>query len=914
MRSYLRPEWQTVPLCPWLPSGETLRLSDVYTTLDMEFIEGRSSRQIQEYTELFEGIYGLKTGNKRILLQADPGMGKTLFTHKLALDWTEKRFTRFDLLLIVKLRHLAPDQPISHAITTQMKMEEEISPHDVEDHLIRSGENVLLVLDGLDEVDWKNYPQLKRILLRRDYPRCCVLATCKTHVLKQVSHYMTRVVSITGFSKTLAQKFVSCIIPDENKRYKFFLDLIERNMHDMYKIPRVLQVLAFMYDSGNKFSNTHTKVYDDLLLNVRKAYQGSKKLSDAEIDEAMNAVNELAFQALTQNKEQIVLPKEKIVNENIFELGILSATMFLHTSIDEFSTAGHVTRELKNGNRAPWELIKELYVDKLRVNEPSNSTFQIPLRPDVIDVESLTSATEKLVNNIIINDKGQVATIRRLLKLAISKGFLDDNVVDRKKLREICSLIPELDSFTERETKTTVNFLADFLSKLNREQKQKYAEMIIDFLAKDGTNWTYRWGVSDITKRLDKNPKKFTETMIAITQQIVSSGEQFTLQSVNPELLRLQHQANSMKSLFRFIMGKLRGSDMAVNVLEEIGQLLVTNAVDNNSGHALSVSFLKQYIECLMEEAGISSHAANLALQASDTSCNANNTAVPIPAVFCIKRFIPEFRESSIRSTALKLEDVTGSLSRSVELIDTIQYLTVVELYRIKQSEPQYVAKLADCLQCRPIVSVHLEELDIVLSKAVVNKLSPTALRLSLKEIPKTSDYRFPAEVNLRNVYIEESLSGVSQMFESKTKFTQLKSLSIVSKFTWSDRDLASLHAAAIGGRMPLLQFLAINHGSLRNRIKYILDMMEANTCQISTTDLEDTSLSTYDGKLLLAALRQRNIQQGHSLYLSRNVDLQPVMPQIAKEAEQSGVYIHYQQQYKYDGTCDSCCSCCMIL
>ena len=241
-------------------------------------------------------------------------------------------------------------------------------------------------------------------------------------------------------------------------------------------------------DDSGKLSNTYTQVYEDLLPNVRKACEGSRGLSDAEIDEATNILNEIAFQSLTRSTKQLVLPTEKIVNENIFKLGILSGTNFLHTTLGEFSTAGHITRQLRHGNRAPWEMIKAIYVQKLK--DASKSSFQIPLRRDGIDMESLTSATEKFVDNIMINENGQVATIRKLLKVVVFKGFLYKDTVDREKLRKICSLIPELDSFTDKERKTTVHFLADFLSKLNREQKQQYAEMIIDFLASDGTNLT----------------------------------------------------------------------------------------------------------------------------------------------------------------------------------------------------------------------------------------------------------------------------------------------------------------------------------------------------------------------------------------------------------------------------------------
>ena len=885
MRGYLQPRWKTLPRCPF-------PLSDIYTPLDMEFIEGNSSRPLEDYTELFEGINGLAPAGPRILVQAEPGKGKTMFTHKLALDWAEKkRLTEFDLLLIVKLRHLTPDEPIPQAITTQMQIEEEISPQDLENRLIRSGKKVLLVLDGLDDVDLKKYPQLMRILSRRDYSRCCVLTTCKPHVFQQVSHYMTRTARITGFSKSSAQKFVSYIIPDENERYQFFIGLIERNMYEMYTTPRLLQALAFMYASGgHRLSNTYTEVYDDLLLNVRKACEGSEELSAVEIDEAVNDINKLAFDGLTRNTKH----PGKIMNKNIFKFGILSGTKFLHTTLRAYSIAGFITSKLKQGNRDPWEMIKERYVHDIRVSDSSKFRFQIPLCRDVIDIESLTSATQKFVNNIVFNEKGQVASIRILLKVAV--GFLEDDEVDREKLLKICRLIiPKQASFDEKEMKTTVHFLADFLSRLDRKLKEKYKDMINDLIDSDETYFAY---VSDIRKRMNKNPQIFTETMMAITQQIVSSGEELTLQSVNKELLWLRHQANSMKGLFRFIMGKLRGSGVDSDVLKEIGELLVTNAIDNNNGQALSVSFLKQYIQHLMEEGGIPSDTGNMALFTSDT-CTINNTTVDIPAVLCIKRIIPELRESNVSSTVLKLYHITGNLSPSIKLIEKLNYLSVVELYRIKKPDSRKVEQLAECLRRRRIVSVHMEDLDTVLSKAVVSKLSPTALRLSLKDIPTTCDYSLPAEVDLKSLYIEESLSGVSQIFQSM--FHHLRSLSVVSKFTWSRRDLASLQAAVLEERMPHLQTLVINHGSLRNRMQYILNIMEANTCQISTTDLEDTNLSTYDGELLLAALRQERLGRVHCLYLSRNADLQPLIPEIAQAAERLG-YLHIIFQHWYHG------------
>ena len=205
---------------------KTSRLSEVYTTLEMEYATSR--RTLKDYPELFE------EHDSRILVLGRHGIGKTTFTHKIAYDWAHKEFDNFKSVFVVKLRDLHPDQSICNAIALQYK-KFQLSPEAIHQHLIQSNDSVLLILDGLDEVDLKKYPQVNRILYGLDYPSCCVMITSRPHVAIEIKDEMSCIAYITGFSKESAEQYVSYIIPDPEVRKEFFKLLQARKMHDMYK-------------------------------------------------------------------------------------------------------------------------------------------------------------------------------------------------------------------------------------------------------------------------------------------------------------------------------------------------------------------------------------------------------------------------------------------------------------------------------------------------------------------------------------------------------------------------------------------------------------------------------------------------------------------------------------------------------
>ncbi len=98
-----------VKITPWNPN-DTVHIDEVYTNLswlrDNKTARGTTQEKLEDYSMVLKGHMYFKTP-KRILVYGRPGIGKTTFSQKLSVHWSngEKEILKkFDLLLAIKLR------------------------------------------------------------------------------------------------------------------------------------------------------------------------------------------------------------------------------------------------------------------------------------------------------------------------------------------------------------------------------------------------------------------------------------------------------------------------------------------------------------------------------------------------------------------------------------------------------------------------------------------------------------------------------------------------------------------------------------------------------------------------------------------------------------------------------------------
>ena len=551
-------------LYPWM-NEMALRLSEVYTTLEIEYATCR--RTLKDYPELFQDH------GSRILVLGNPGIGKTTFTHKIGLDWAVKEFSKFQSVFVVKLRDLHPDQTISNAIALQYE-EFQLSSEVIDACIVQSNDSVLLILDGLDEIDLKKYPQVNRILCGKDYPSCCVMTTSRPHIALEIKEEMSCIAYITGFSKESAEKYVSHFIPNPEARGEFFKLLASRKMHDMYKVPIILQALALLFDDCKlRLPHTYTAMFNQLveLISLKKVRSGNTRLSEEDIEAAMEETNKVAFQCLM--KDQLVFPTNSITNQHVFTLGILSVTktvtpygnlslaQFPHKSLQEYAAGGHVANEYIEGRTEAWEKVKTIFSELFKPTDRNSYSCRGEINrsfhpPDTREQQkTIVNGTKKFIGAIMDNPRGRVAAIRKLTKVFVDKGFYDDEP-DKSEVRKACANLREVQNIPSEEFNAIFEYGFQILCLADKEQKKKMIERA-DKLCRsrfDASKFVLELWL--MVNWMDKNPDEAIEVLSSTLLSFISSSTMVSSKAVTKQVQWLQDLANSTKTLFQIHLGK----------------------------------------------------------------------------------------------------------------------------------------------------------------------------------------------------------------------------------------------------------------------------------------------------------------------------------------------------------------------
>ena len=329
---------------PWCEDF-SFNLNDIFTRLKIankEKSRGTLTDEITNITGIFRAHKECQKP-RTVLIEGDPGMGKTTYCQKLAYDWATKQeewdesFPEIEVLLLLKCHDIKSD--IWEAIDDQ------ILPEDVDEEVKRSffkfiRENqskVLLVLDGLDEADSCKPDMYFKLVEGRLLPDCHIVLTSRHEAGRKVRRYCDTSWEIVGFTKGDAECFIR----------KFFKNmehlpakLLQELRSDCPEHPELIELttnplntalLCILCDDyKGVLPNNKTQLYIEIVRCVLKRYETKHGLSSNSDDpitvyrKELKQLGRMALQSL--RKGELYFEEQEIgCNSSVFtKFGFLS--------------------------------------------------------------------------------------------------------------------------------------------------------------------------------------------------------------------------------------------------------------------------------------------------------------------------------------------------------------------------------------------------------------------------------------------------------------------------------------------------------------------------------------------------------------------------------------------------------------
>ena len=346
---------------PWF-EGYLINMDELYTELTLEKVEmkllGEERRRLGGYQEIFDCNQS-NPNNKKVLMKADPGMGKTTLGQKMSWDWARGHFKKFSMIFFVALKLVKPGDPIEKVIMQQNPELEGlgVSQQKLKALLNRYSSKILIILDGLDEHGLGQNGDVLKMIRNQKLLGCPILISSRPHSTWEIEKYFPTIVRVEGFTEEEAKKFVSNFFTDENKIEQImeFRPSDSREDFPVHKCPILLSILCFLVNKKEvDLSDTSITIGDMYFKMVKCLYKNYTikkgiRYNGSDLIEVMTSVGQLALRTLLSHYPLLQRSEVlKIAGDFVLDYGFLAGhrdftdptadiyVTYVHRSIEEF--------------------------------------------------------------------------------------------------------------------------------------------------------------------------------------------------------------------------------------------------------------------------------------------------------------------------------------------------------------------------------------------------------------------------------------------------------------------------------------------------------------------------------------------------------------------------------------------------
>jgi len=244
------------------------------------FLEEHSMGLIRHRNDYFTVEEILSSGyGKIILIEGDPGAGKTTLTFNICKQWANGKLWVNEMLFWVPLRHY-------QNVTNFIELFDKFNCSQMKEYAQQNnGKGLVFILDGWDELPDHIQSQsfFHDIIFKKSALTCSTIIvtsrpSCSDHIAEVVQdHYY----QILGFTLEKAFIYIRNYFDDDLQSAKSLLDFLKdrKHLHRHFYIPITVVIMCFVYCKGrNQLPETLSKLYEwFVLLCVRANIPNSQR-------------------------------------------------------------------------------------------------------------------------------------------------------------------------------------------------------------------------------------------------------------------------------------------------------------------------------------------------------------------------------------------------------------------------------------------------------------------------------------------------------------------------------------------------------------------------------------------------------------------------------------------------------------
>ena len=327
-----------------------------------------------------------------VLIEGNPGMGKTTYCQKLAYDWSigeipsEALFPKVEMLLLLKCR----DMNMTTA-NIEEAIEDQLLPQDVDRkkenffHFIRSNQSrILLVLDGLDELRKDLFQGFLPLIQGKVFYNTYLILTARHEAGMKMRRYCDTLLEIVGYTHDDADSYIKKYFSnheDQSLADKMIEKLkVDKQLRELTANPLNTALLCLLCEeTRGVFPSKRTEMYDALVSCALKRFFAKKSVSFDDDDDPveicadqLNQLGKVAFEALLKDQLYFSENEMKCQLTDFLQLCFLSRQpsvskmrptpcyAFTHKTFQEYFAAFYLAHQVSTGDKGMVSLLPQL--------------------------------------------------------------------------------------------------------------------------------------------------------------------------------------------------------------------------------------------------------------------------------------------------------------------------------------------------------------------------------------------------------------------------------------------------------------------------------------------------------------------------------------------------------------------------